>query len=154
MSESSLPPFEPARRFRALPKLAGALARSPIAALERLRALARGRRRRARRPVEAPDPLKARAERLVREYLDAHAENLERAARLEEKAGRLERAGTPSESARNRAARARGEVVAGLAAVRARFVEAVGREGARAFDLVVELVCPAYVPPGAPDARA
>ena len=119
-----------------------------------MRAVARGRRRRARRPVDAADPLKARAERLVREYLDAHAENLERAARLEEKAGRLERAGTPSESARNRAARARGEVVAGLAAVRARFVEAVGREGARAFDLVVELLCPAYVPPGAPDARA
>ena len=122
--------------------------------MERVRAIVRGFTGRRGDPQETPPPLEARAERLVREYLDAHAENLERAARLEEKAGRLERAGTPSESARNRAARARGEVVAGLVALRARFVEAVGREGARAFDLVVELLCPAYVPPGAPDARA
>ena len=74
----------------------------------------------------------------MREYLEAHTANLERAARLEEKAERLEKAGIPSESARNRAQRARREVVAGLAALRASFVEAVGgRDGARAFDRMV-----------------
>ncbi len=103
--------------------------------------------------MNAPDAVEARAARVVREYLDAHAANLERAARLEEKAGRLERAGTPSETARNRAERARTEVVAGLTALRARFVEAAGREGARAFDRVVEILCPAYGPPGLPDGR-
>ena len=91
--------------------------------------------------------LEARAEQTVREYLDAHASNLERAARLKEKAERLEKAGTPSESARNRAERARSEVVAGLAALRSSFVEAAGRwEGAYAFDRVVELLCPAFAP--------
>ena len=97
-------------------------------------------------PVRAP-ALESRAARAVREYLDAHAANLERAARLQEKAERLEKAGTPSESARNRAERARGEVMAGLAALRASFVEAVGRrDGARVFDRVVGILCPAFAP--------
>ncbi len=83
----------------------------------------------------------------VREYLDVHAESLERAARLKEKAERLEKAGIPSESARNRAERARGEVVAGLTALRTSFIEATGgREGAYAFDQVVELMCPTLTP--------
>ena len=91
--------------------------------------------------------LEARAEQTVREYLDAHASNLERAARLKEKAERLAKAGTPSDSASNRAQRARGEVVTGLAALRASFVEAVGRrDGARAFDRVVGQRCPAFAP--------
>ncbi len=91
--------------------------------------------------------LESRAARSIREYLDAHAANLERAARLEEKAERLERAGIPSESARNRAERARGEVVAGLAALRASFVEAGGeQDGAYAFDRVAGLLCPAFMP--------
>ncbi len=92
--------------------------------------------------------LESRAARAVREYLDAHAASLERAARLEEKAERLERAGTPSESVRNRAQRAREEVVAGLAALRASFVKAAGgRDGAYAFDRVLEQRCPAFAPP-------
>ncbi len=66
--------------------------------------------------------------------------------RLEEKAGRLEEAGIPSESARNQAKRARGEVVSGLVALRASFVEAVGCKGTHAFDRVVELLCPAFAP--------
>ena len=90
----------------------------------------------------------------MREYLDAQAENLERAARLAEKAVRLERDGTPSDSARNRAERARGEVVAGLAALRARFVEAAGGRGAGAFDRVVQALAPPYGPLGLPDGRA
>lgn len=90
--------------------------------------------------------LESRVIRSVREYLDAHAANLERAVRLEEKAERLEEAGIPSESARNRAERARGEVVPGLVALRASFFEASGHEGARAFDRAVKLLCPAFAP--------
>ena len=149
MSESSLPPFGPARNPRALPRLAKTLARSrAAAALNKLRGLTRRRERSGTQA--APDPLENRAARVVREYLDAHAESVERAARLQEKAGRLEREGTPSESARNRADRARGEVAAGLLALRARFVEAVGRDGARAFDRVVAMLAPAYGPPVLP----
>jgi hypothetical protein len=94
-----------------------------------------------------PAALEAWAARVVREYLDAHAANLERAERLEEKAKRLEKAGILSESARNRAERARREVVAELAALRASFVEAAGGpDGAYAFDRVVEQWCPAFMP--------
>lgn len=98
-------------------------------------------------PVGAPE-LESRAELVVREYLGLHAGMVERAARLGKKAERLERDGIPSESARNRAERARGEVVAGLAALRASFVEAAGgREGANAvFDRMVEFLCPAFAP--------
>jgi len=150
MSESSLPPFGPARNPRALPRLAKTLARSrAAAALNKLRGLTRRRERSGTQ--DAPDPLENRAVRVVREYLAAHAESVERAARLQEKAGRLEREGTPSESARNRADRARGEVAAGLVALRARFVATVGREGARAFDRVVAMLAPAYGPPVLPD---
>jgi hypothetical protein len=49
--------------------------------------------------------------------------------RLGEKAEWLEKAGTPSESARNRAERVREEVVAGLAALRASFVGATEKGG-------------------------
>ncbi len=91
--------------------------------------------------------LESRAARVVREYLYVHRANLERAARLGEKAERMEKDGTPSESARNRAERAWGEVAAGITALRASFVEAAGeREGARAFDRVVELLCPGFAP--------
>jgi hypothetical protein len=88
--------------------------------------------------------LESRAVRSVREYLDAHAANLERAVRLEEKAERLEEAGIPSESARNRAERAHGEVLPGLTALRASFFEASDREGVCAFDRAVELLCPVF----------
>ena len=89
-------------------------------------------------------PAEARAVRYVHEYLDAHAASIERAVRLEEKAGRLERAGIPSESARKRAERARREVVSELTSLRASFVEAnEEREGARDFDRAVKLLCPA-----------
>lgn len=153
MSESSLPPFGPARNLRALPRLARTLARSrAAAALNKLRGLTS--RREQRDTEDAQDPLENRAERVVREYLEAHAHSVERAARLQEKAGRLEREGTPSESARNRAERARGEVAAGLAALRFRFVEGMGREGARAFDRVVEMLAPAYGTPGLPGGPA
>ena len=84
---------------------------------------------------------------MVREYLRSQVANLERAERLGERAERLEKAGIPSESARNRAERAREEVMAGLTALRGRFVEAVGSsDGARAFDRVVDLLCPTFKP--------
>ncbi len=92
--------------------------------------------------------LESRAELVVREYLGLHAGMVDRAARLGKKAERLERDGIPSESARNRAEGARGEVIAGLAALRASFVEAADRrEGANTvFDRVVEFLCPAFAP--------
>jgi hypothetical protein len=133
-----------------LSRLAKTFARSrAVVALSKLHGLTR--RREQSGTEDPPDPLENRAARVVREYLDAHAEIVERAARLQEKAGRLEREGTPSESARNRAERARVEVTAGLVALRARFVEAVGREGARAFDRMVAMLAPAYGPPVLPD---
>ncbi len=131
-------------------RIAKTLERSRAAvALSKLRGLTRRRERSG--TEDSPDPLENRAARVVREYLDAHAEIVERAARLQEKAGRLEREGTPSDSARNRAERARVEVATGLLALRSRFVEAVGREGARAFDRVVAMLAPAYGPPVLPD---
>ena len=131
-------------------RIAKTLARSRAAvALSKLRGLTRHRNRSG--TEEPPDPLENRAARVVREYLDAHAEIVERAARLQEKAGRLEREGTPSDSARNRAERARVEVATGLLALRSRFVATVGREGARAFDRVVAMLAPAYGPPVLPD---
>jgi hypothetical protein len=64
---------------------------------------------------------------------------------LREKAERLEMDGTPSESARNRAERARREVEVGLAALRASFAASVGgREGWRTFDREVERRYPAF----------
>ena len=97
--------------------------------------------------------MESRAEELVRGYLNAHAALLERATRLEEKVQRLERSGTPSESARNRAGRARGEVVSGLAGLRADFVEAIGeRNGASTFDRAVASLCPAFASHRSPDA--
>ena len=101
--------------------------------------------------VLTPGP-EARAERSVREHLNTHAENFERAVRLGEKAKRLEEAGTPSESARNRAQRAREEAVAGLAALRASFVGAT-EKGGHAFDRALERRCLAFATRQVPDGR-
>ena len=103
--------------------------------------------RRRKRVAERDAALERRAAQVVNEYLDAHAGILERAARLEEKAERLDQAGTPSESARNRAERAREEIVSGLSALRASFVEPVeGQDGAAALDVVAETLCPPFAP--------
>lgn len=135
MSESSLPLFGSTkvllRTFRPT-RLKRALGRLPF------------RKRHDAEPKGEESILESRAVRFVREYLNAHVANLERAVRLEEKAERLEEAGIPSESARNRAERAREEVLPGLTALRASFMEASGREGARAFDRAVEHLCPAF----------
>jgi hypothetical protein len=135
MSESSLPPFGFTkvllRTFRS-GRLKRVLKRLP------------SRKRHDAGLTGEQSTLESRAVRSVREYLDAQAANLERAVRLEEKAGRLEEAGIPSESARNRAERARGEIMPGLAALRASFLEAAGHDGARAFDRAVKLLYPVF----------
>jgi len=107
-----------------------------------------GRLRRRRGEDGAPDDpaLRSRVASVIQEYADVHATLFERAERLREKVERLERAGTPSESARNRAERARREVEAGLAGLRVSFASANGVEGRRAFDREVALRYPAFKP--------
>jgi hypothetical protein len=127
MSESSLPLLG-ALRLRSFPGVAR-------------RALGRlfGRRKDA----PAVDlALVSRARSAIREYASEHAALFERAERLREKADRLERAGIPSESAANRAERARSEVESGLLAVRASFASSAGGPGERTFDLEVERLYP------------
>ncbi len=69
----------------------------------------------------------------IRAYAQDQASLFEREERLRAKAERLAKAGTPSESANNRAERARTEIEAGLLALRERFAPAAG-ERRRAFD--------------------
>jgi hypothetical protein len=90
----------------------------------------------------------SRAGVAIGRHAGEHATLFERAERLAVKAGRLKEAGTPSESASNRAARAREEVEAGLAALRDAFVASEGEEGARAFDREVGRRFPALAPLG------
>ena len=91
-------------------------------------------------------PLAATA---IREYAREHAALFERAERLREKAARLEWEGIPSESAANRAERARREIEAGLLALRASFASSVGASaGERAFDQEVERLYPTVVVQG------
>ena len=69
----------------------------------------------------------------IKEYAREHAALFEREERLRAKAERLVQAGTPSESANNRAERARTEIQAGLRALRERFAPSAG-ERRRVFD--------------------
>lgn len=132
MSEGSLPPFRSIwLRFSPAALLRGKLGKNS----------GRLRRRRAMPPAD-PD-LRSRAATTLREHAKAHAALFERASRLREKAERLERAGTPSESARNRATRAESEAADSLFEPRAAFAASDGDEGARAFDLAVRESYPA-----------
>jgi hypothetical protein len=99
---------------------------------------------RQRRGEKEPDPaLISRAASALRDYAREHAALFERAERLHAKADRLERDGIPSESAANRAERARREVEIGLLAFRASFAESAGGSaGERAFDHEVERMYP------------
>jgi hypothetical protein len=83
---------------------------------------------------EFPPDSDARAAAVLREHETTHAALFERMMRLTEKVRRLEEVGTPSESARNRAARARDEVADELALLRASFAAEAGEEGLRALD--------------------
>ena len=82
----------------------------------------------------APDLAMAlQAASAIKEYAREHAALFEREERLRAKAERLAQAGTPSESANNRAERARTEIEAGLLALRDRFAPSAG-EKRRLFD--------------------
>jgi hypothetical protein len=117
-------------------------------ALKRVLGRLFGRPRR-RTPETAPDPTVAsRAVSAIGRHAGEHVTLLERAERLGAKARRLEEAGTPSESANNRAARARGEAEAGLAALRGAFVASEGEKGGEAFDREVVRRFPALGPHG------
>ena len=88
-----------------------------------------------RRKMEsAPDlAVASQAASAIKEYARDHAALFEREERLRAKAERLAKAGTPSESANNRAERAWMEIDAGLLALRERFAPSAG-ERRRAFD--------------------
>jgi len=97
---------------------------------------------------QAPDvALASQAASAIRAYAGEHAALLEREERLRAKAERLQEAGTPSESANNRAERARMEVEVGLLAIRERFAPSAG-ERRRAFDHEVGRLYPALEIPG------
>ena len=107
-------------RLRSFPKVVGRVA---------------GRIFGRRRVESAPDlAIASQAASTIKEYARVHAALFEREERLRAKAERLAKAGTPSESATNRAERARVEVEAGLLALRERFAPSAG-ERRRAFDL-------------------
>jgi hypothetical protein len=106
-------------RLRSFPKVVG-------------RAL--GRMIGRKKAESAPDlAMASQAASAIREYARDHASLFEREERLRAKAERLAKAGTPSESANNRAERARMEIEAGLLALRERFAPSAG-ERRRAFD--------------------
>lgn len=87
--------------------------------------------------AEAGERARSARERAVsalREHLAENATTVERAARMRDQADRLEREGTPSDSARNRAERAREEVARGVARLRRSLFAAGDEESARALD--------------------
>ena len=101
-----------------------------------------------RKKEHTPDAtLISQATFAIREYARDDAALFERAERLRAKAERLERAGTPSESANNRAERARMEVEAGLLALRDAFAASAG-ERRHAFDREVGRLYPTLGIPG------
>jgi hypothetical protein len=119
MSEISLPLLR-TLRLRSFPKVVGRVI---------------GRVFGRRKAESAPDSAMAsQAATAIKEYARDHVALFEREERLRAKAERLAKAGTPSESANNRAERARTEIEAGLLALRERFAPAVG-ERRRVFDL-------------------
>ncbi|MBA3791192.1 MAG: hypothetical protein H0X23_08135 [Rubrobacter sp.] len=103
----------------------------------------RSRLRPSQRP-EASQDLNDRAAAALDAHERVHAALFERSARLAGKARRLDEAGTPSESAQNRADRAAEEVEAELAALRVTFVDDFGEGAARAFDSLVRSRYPAF----------
>jgi hypothetical protein len=126
MSEISLPLLR-ALGLRSFPGVAG-------------RALGRVLALRRKKPAQ-DEALVSQAASAVREYAREHAALFEREERLRAKAERLERAGTPSESAHNRAERARKELEAGLLALREHFAPSAELER-RAFDQEVGRLYP------------
>lgn len=85
-----------------------------------------------RRESEPPPPTDAGT--AIQAHAEAHTALFERATRLREKADRLDREETPSESARNRARRAEEEVETGLRELRTSFAAKGGEEARKYFD--------------------
>jgi hypothetical protein len=98
--------------------------------------------------VAMASPVALQAASAIEEYARNHAALFEREERLRAKAERLARAGTPSESANNRAERARTEVEAGLLALRERFAPSAG-ERRRVFDHEAGRLYPGLAVPNA-----
>jgi hypothetical protein len=118
MSEISLPLLR-TLRLRSFPKVVGRVV---------------GRVFGRRKAESTPDlAVASQAASAIKEYARDHAALFEREERLRAKAERLAMAGTPSESANNRAERARMEIEAGLLALRERFAPSAG-ERRHAFD--------------------
>lgn len=86
-----------------------------------------------------------RATAALRKFLLENYTNVDRALRLRDRADRLENEGIPSDSAHNRASRAREEVVAGLVRLR-RSLAKSGGGSARALDLEVTRMTPQVSP--------
>jgi hypothetical protein len=118
MSEISLPLLR-TLRLRSFPKVVGRVV---------------GRVFGRRKAESTPDlAVASQAASAIKDYARDQAALFEREERLRAKVERLEDAGIPSESANNRAERARMEIEAGLLALRERFAPSVG-ERRRAFD--------------------
>jgi hypothetical protein len=118
MSEISLPLLR-TLRLRSFPKVVGRVVGKVF-----------GRRKAESAPEAA---MASQAAAAIKEYARDHTALFEREERLRAKAERLANAGTPSESANNRAERARREIEAGLLALRERFAPSAG-ERRRVFD--------------------
>lgn len=80
------------------------------------------------------------------DHLRKDATNLDRAVRMRDQAERLDREGTPSDSARNRANRAREDVAEEIARLRRTMVSSGDEESARALDLEVLKIDPPIQP--------
>jgi hypothetical protein len=79
-----------------------------------------------------------RAAGVLREFLAENDTNVERAVRKRDQAERLELQGIPSDSARNRAERAREEVVDGISRLRRSLVDSNETGAARALELEIK----------------
>ena len=95
---------------------------------------------------EIGEEARQRAAKALDEQLRRDATNLDRAARMRDQAERLDKEGTPSDSARNRADRAREEVADGIARLRRAMISAGDEESARALDLEVLKIDPPIQP--------
>lgn len=85
-------------------------------------------------PGVTEEDLRLDAAEALEAYASAHPALFERADRLRERAERTGSDGTPSESARLRAARAREDALAALIGVRASFVSRYGEGADAAFE--------------------
>lgn len=87
-----------------------------------------------------------RAAKALEDHLRQNATSLDRAVRMRDQAERLDREGTPSDSARNRADRAREELADGIARLRRAMISSGEEESARALDLQAMKIDPPIQP--------